>query len=101
MNRYFNKTLDKNLGIRRDSYYIKTKFGVISVFSNEEGLYIDLVGPRGNTVCLMDLYENPEGLSASIYADRTTARPTHTHLFFKEEIEHSFDDENIQDFLDD
>ena len=69
MNRYWNRTIDKSLRKGRDSYYLKTKFGVISVWCDEYGLYIDLVGSQGDTVCLMDLSEDLDGLLASVYGD--------------------------------
>ena len=101
MNRYFNRSIDKALKRGRDGYYIKTEFGILGIWNDEDGLYIDLIGNQGNTVCLVGLSEELDGLLASIYGNQASGFPTYEYLFNKEDLSHAFDEDNVRDFIND
>ena len=95
MQRYWNKNLDNTLRRGKEGYYIKTKFGIIGIWNDDDGLYVDLCGDRGMAMCLMCLSEEHDGLLASVYGDNTKGLPTYEHMF--DDLEHAFENDIIID----
>lgn len=82
---------DKHGGYK--GLFLNTEFGKLRVWSNEDGIYIDLFSVEDGSVCLVSLHPEEDGMLGCLYGDFSTAHPTEMRFFNR--LDKAFSLENI------
>lgn len=86
------------------SMFVDSPFGPIEIWSDENGIYIDLFNKNEGNICLASVHPESFGLSAMIYENYGHPTPTQRGYFY--DVPNAFkhlvimdDEETVDDFL--